>query len=1002
MSFNWSHEIKTKMNKITTDYFLSHILTGLATQIAANADNPKRITIPVSLQLSATEKNKTATTKTIQKKIAIYGPGDILGFNESAILNTFPTVNTFNFRSNLIPFIEFEEADFLWRYSTTQANEGKNWIPWLSLIILKDTSELEAGEFSYVPPVADAPVHCIQLSQDAILPDLKEAWRWAHIHITEEAGLDLPAIKQIIRQAPQKAACRLMAPRRLKTKTKYTAFVIPTYQLGIEAALGVDISLSTTNKNTLAWNTPKAGQGQILPFYHKWSFQTGERGDFEYLLRQLEGRQSNDVGQRPIDCSRPGYGMGQENNVLQMEGALKAPDMDYQQWGLDTGAFNTEQKELADLLNKAETIDEHGEIALKVVPPIYGRWYRAAADSDFNLGTNINKDKNWITELNLDYRHRAAAGLGVAYVKENQEDLMNTAWKQLASAKKVNQRLNYARFGRAVSNCLYKRFQTLDKAQLLRLGLPLKNRIKMVSIGNQVGSGSTPSGSNPPKSTINDRLNQSDLPNIVVHNKLKKYLVSKFDYTKQVQAQVIEEDPLVHTNANTGIASGASGDNNTPTGDNTALSKKRTGFGLSKTTKPTRGLGAKGKGTRSYQVNQQIIDAETVIGEAGTIIKKHLDPNQSIEKKWCKKIEKFRDWEARNNPKSTSRNSSQSKGLDPLAPIMWYPEFPMPMYQYLRDQAPNLLLPGLNRVPPNTISLLEVNPRFIESFMIGLNHEMAAELRWRKFPTDMRGNYFRKFWDTTVYSVNEEEKQLFSASQIGQRFFEKITQQHIQTIGDIDALYNKPVRTVTEAERKVLLDYEQAIEKWLLTRANHKDIQPPLEWTPTSRLGTHSVHANAATEKELVLLLRSDLLLRIPNARIYLAKSISDGDERIPDYEQTIFPVFEGNYPPDFVFLGFPIPADKWKDYFMVFEEPWSQTTLGLDEVSSADINSASSDTSWQHFDELVGEAYLDGLTPQIQSISTDEWANPAYIAKICTQKSVRLSIPLSRFLSRE
>ncbi|MCL4258882.1 MAG: hypothetical protein KJZ53_10200, partial [Anaerolineales bacterium] len=55
---------------------------------------------------------------------------------------------------------------------------------------------------------------------------------------------------------------------------------------------------------------------------------------------------------------------------------------------------------------------------------------------------------------------------------------------------------------------------------------------------------------------------------------------------------------------------------------------------------------------------------------------------------------------------------------------------------------------GLEHVPPNTIAGLVTNPRFIEAFMVGLNHEMSRELLWRGFPTDQRGSYFRQFWET--------------------------------------------------------------------------------------------------------------------------------------------------------------------------------------------------------------------------------------------------------------
>ena len=89
-------------------------------------------------------------------------------------------------------------------------------------------------------------------------------------------------------------------------------------------------------------------------------------------------------------------------------------------------------------------------------------------------------------------------------------------------------------------------------------------------------------------------------------------------------------------------------------------------------------------------------------------------------------------------------------GGDPLEPILDAPDFPQPMYEALRDLSQDFLFPGLEHVPPNTVTLLETNPKFVESFLVGLNAEMSHELLWRNYPTDQRGTYFRQFWDTSA------------------------------------------------------------------------------------------------------------------------------------------------------------------------------------------------------------------------------------------------------------
>ncbi|MEM1299501.1 MAG: hypothetical protein AAGH68_09480 [Pseudomonadota bacterium] len=84
---------------------------------------------------------------------------------------------------------------------------------------------------------------------------------------------------------------------------------------------------------------------------------------------------------------------------------------------------------------------------------------------------------------------------------------------------------------------------------------------------------------------------------------------------------------------------------------------------------------------------------------------------------------------------------------DPLEQIVLGPEIPLPLSQYLIDQAPHLMLPGLEGVPDNAVMLLESSPDFIAAFLAGANHEMAREMQWRGLQTDLRATVFRQFWD---------------------------------------------------------------------------------------------------------------------------------------------------------------------------------------------------------------------------------------------------------------
>ena len=82
----------------------------------------------------------------------------------------------------------------------------------------------------------------------------------------------------------------------------------------------------------------------------------------------------------------------------------------------------------------------------------------------------------------------------------------------------------------------------------------------------------------------------------------------------------------------------------------------------------------------------------------------------------------------------------------PYHPAMASPRFPQPLVERLRALDEDWILGGVRDLPANSVCLLAVNWRFVEAFLAGANHEMARELLWRGYPTDLRGTCFAKFW----------------------------------------------------------------------------------------------------------------------------------------------------------------------------------------------------------------------------------------------------------------
>ncbi len=78
--------------------------------------------------------------------------------------------------------------------------------------------------------------------------------------------------------------------------------------------------------------------------------------------------------------------------------------------------------------------------------------------------------------------------------------------------------------------------------------------------------------------------------------------------------------------------------------------------------------------------------------------------------------------------------------------VMIGPKIRAATYAHLAAYDGERFLPGIGEVPADALMLLVTNPRFVEAFLIGLNHEMNRELLWRAYPTDQRGTVFQRFW----------------------------------------------------------------------------------------------------------------------------------------------------------------------------------------------------------------------------------------------------------------
>lgn len=245
---------------------------------------------------------------------------------------------------------------------------------------------------------------------------------------------------------------------------------------------------------------------------------------------------------------------------------------------------------------------------------------------------------------------------------------------------------------------------------------------------------------------------------------------------------------------------------------------------------------------------------------------------------------------------------------DDFREVMAYPKIDLPMYEPLKGISVELFLPNINLIPPNSITLIETNQKFIESYMVGLNHEFARKLLWNAYPTDQMGSYFRQFWD---------------------------------------------VRSVFNTEN---LNDQQLKEKLY-------DIPELHRWPPSSHLGDHNNRASPGeVGPEAVLVIRGELLKKYPTAVIYaqlaewarkpdgsidLTKSrslvaLTAGEEVTPPHDKVRTPLYEAKVDPDIYFFGFDLtvaeakgdsgehPNDKPGWFFVIKERP-GEPRFGLE-----------------------------------------------------------------------
>lgn len=707
--------------------------------------------------------------------VRLRGPADVVGIDPHEIVRVDPKPNTTDFEPNYFSGIEFDRPDFPWLFTPAKAGADAKLRPWLCLVVVRQQ------EGVLLSSSADAPLPILNINGPAKpadeLPDLVDSWAWVHAQVAASslAETDPNLLKNDMRTRPERSLSRLLCPRILQPNTDYVACVVPTFELGCKAGLGEEIretELTAESALKPAWSFTLTPPPSVrLPVYYHWRFRTGEGGDFELLVRLLRAVPAPDeLGKRPMGIGEPGFKLPStfpDDAQLSLEGALRPlENRAFPPWPDDAQEpFQTELAKIVNAAGKALIIDPDSDPLL--APPLYGQWH--AARSTITRGA-----APWFDELNLDPRHRSVSAFGTRVVQEHQEALMASAWEQAGDLQRANQRMRQLQLSLVVGISLHARhFKNLSDDAMLRVSAPALARLRAVGAMGDTG-------------TLAGAVASSALPLLAASTAMRRIARERGPITRRIAAQglVRSATPNWMTVLNSAVAfnfvTPALPDMATfgvvrervpqpailsqfreVTAEAVGSVAGRPHFRIAPEEQPVFHPGryqpvplVDNPTSRNFRKAAQAHLARVIPGRIGIIFS--LPPllaMQDIRNALVRQTEPRRTLvplaQAIISMSETATTTAPTNtGIVPIEPIMAAPNFPQPMYESLRDLSQQLLLPGLETVEPNSVLGLETNSRFVEAYMVGLNFEMGRELLWRGYPTDQRGTYFDRFWDS--------------------------------------------------------------------------------------------------------------------------------------------------------------------------------------------------------------------------------------------------------------
>jgi hypothetical protein len=812
----------------------------------------------------------------LEINVVFRGPGDIAALKPSAIRHTAPRDSTADNETTKLVHVDFHESDLPWRYSPkAPANDASaaptRLSPWIVLLV-GNTDELNVQGGIVQPAPAVLADH-----------DLSTSYRWAHVQ--NDNGVLIS---------------RLLSPRVLVPLSSYVAVLVPAFN------------------SAGAPNWTAAGlSGSFLPVFYSWRFQTGEQGDFETLAAALRVRKTQSLGIAAIRYHRPLAGV---EVTLSAGGAITSlqnlPDQ-----SVEIAKAKADLDKVNDPLGDELLPGEIPATPLRQIMqlPRYGALWLQDTDA-----------VAWSKSMNDDPRHRGVAGIGLEMGIVAQESLMSAAVEQAGALQDIGQRIGFLALGLGMSAQLWRR-RLPESAELqLRIFGPAMGRI-MTDRGGTVLDRVTSSA------TLLDRVMFSSAAMRLSRNGTTRARHMKEGWIDRAALLSLANEPqppspdvppgLPHIDAITDrlgmkpvgeLLPGAKFD-----GDVERLIRKFNGQLVTRQSVDdfTRAAGETlGLNCSDYMTVYFVALAPTPLFFERDILvgalnacrgqkltpeqrKKHLDgllpspvpPDRRRPVNLPPLATAVGDAidPTQSRPPAWVRVAGTIEGIDlvSLAP----PEAPIgldyPTWTLLKKNEPEWLLPGVGKLQSDSVVALRTNPTFIDSFMVGINTQFLAEMRWRNLPAPRVSTPLRMFWGYVNFALGKRE-------------------------ADIQPVSNWPSRPSGQAGADGVGDL------------SHQAFKP----------------GDTSGKEDLIIAFRTALFRRYPSTLVYLVRPPHGPDGQpvtgaaldqwltnTPDFSESpsqregrhyFGPIFQGEVQPDVVFFAFDVKPGALHDYWLVLDEP--------------------------------------------------------------------------------